>query len=970
MTAVDVQQLVLGQALVRYQKYLESLREQQENNLPRNGKAPATAEDFSTDRAFDEQLQAIASLLTSTEESPEQTIQKIKRPLRHAPAPAQTVKPMSLDELDTEPYINPFTGQLITPETPFTAGSSDSHINTHISHQARPKLQIVDHSQRQQAPATLQKSFTLNPSTRVAESYPPADRDVERLSPPQHKSAEFKASFDTRNAVPAARSYASQPEVFEETRLPRTRWGTISRIKHMSSKASSKARSEKRTERPQDDIVGNASPKIHSAALAKPSSLDFPATKTVNLATDTRQSLRQHHQAKCLDTTSDDGQKRLLQQVQGFGRYEILPPNRNTNASESLAPSDIKREAPGSTSDASPVTQLKRRHHPSPTLPTSFWDHGLPDISPKIPRPPRHLPQISATQSNSSVSVHQEANQPLPGARRSSEKSTKVSPERANTLLPLPASLGWTQDRASRGSEFSGRVPELILDEESRKLALELSRGFPQDYQSLKQIQDEHEICAELLQSRILVKELAGGSPQDCAEASRLRTEHESVLEKSRLADMECTKAFEADRKLAQSLAAEDVPQQIQEFHRIDRQRQLKLQEEARVAKEIAEREDRAEMQAQREMARRIQAEWDASEASQIAEQQRVAQEIADREDRLELERLQAELNSPMPTQTKNRSVVVSATSLDADPRLVDYLPTDISQNKLDRKHSSPRPRTQPLPPQQQAPANTSSNRDAEELSSLIAQRRARHAQWQAEVQKANKEAEEAIRKRAKEDEEEIRRLEQQRVLAERARMEKEAQQRAIEAERQARQAECIVCSETAEKADMAILSCNHVYCGGCIARKLHSSLFHRMSFTANHDNRGIPACPKGKEAVQMLSKPGPYRHGGALPTQSLRLLVSQPSPRTRHTEPDVLFQCRLFSFHPSSQHQGRCSNLPALYHQHLQSVQGSRAPRRHLLWRRQRAEVARSRSDKEMAAVPTLQNAYGEEIGMLAYDL
>src|SRR5450432_3438296 len=133
MTAVDVQQLVLGQALVRHQKYLESLREQQENNLPRNGKATATAEDLSMDRAFDEQLQAVASLLTSTEESPEQTTQKIKRPLRHAPASVQTVKPMSLDELDTESYINPFTGQLITPETPFTAGSSNSHINTHVS---------------------------------------------------------------------------------------------------------------------------------------------------------------------------------------------------------------------------------------------------------------------------------------------------------------------------------------------------------------------------------------------------------------------------------------------------------------------------------------------------------------------------------------------------------------------------------------------------------------------------------------------------------------------------------------------------------------------------------------------------------------------------------------------------------------------------------------------------------------------
>lgn len=818
MTAVGVQQSILEEALVFFRRHVELLREQQENNLPRNGKASATAEDLSIDRAFDERLQAIASLLISTEESPEQVIQKIKKNPRRPPAQGQTVKTRILDEFDTESYINPFTGQLITPDTPFTAGSSNSHINANASRQARPELQAVDRNRQRQTTAILQQSFTLNPSTRGAENYPPADRDVERSRPSQYKSVELGGSFDTRNVVPAARAYDSQPGVSEEARFPRAHSGTISRIKHMSSKAPFKARSEKRTERPQDGIVSNVSHKAHSATPAERSSLDFPASKTVNLDTYTRQSLRQHHHTKCFDPNSNDGQRRLLQNIEGFSRNESLPSNRKPNASEFLAPSIIKREAPRSTSDISTATPLKRRQHPPPTLPTSFWDPEVPMISPKNPTPPRQLPQISSIQSASTVSVRQEANQPLHKSGRSSKESIKAVPELANTLLPLQASRAWTEDRAGKISEFSSRVPELTLDEESRKLALEVSGGFPQDYASLKQIQEEQEIWAQLSESRTLAKELAGSSPQDYAEANRLRAEHERAPEELRLAGRERQKVFGADRKLAESLAAKDVPQQIQEFHRVARRRRLKLREEVRVAKEIAEREDRAEMQAQLEMARRLQAEWNASEASQIAEQQRVSQEFG----RLKLKRLQAESKGQLSTQTTNRSTVLPATSLDADPRLVDYRSTDVSQNTLHRKHSSPGHRTRSFPAQQQASTNPSSNRDAEELTSIIAQRRARLDQWQADVQKAKeaeKEAEEAIQRQAREYEEEMRRLEQQRVLAEKVRMKEEAEKTAIEAERRARQAECIVCSTVAENSDMAILSCNHAYCGGCITR-------------------------------------------------------------------------------------------------------------------------------------------------------
>ena len=75
--------------------------------------------------------------------------------------------------------------------------------------------------------------------------------------------------------------------------------------------------------------------------------------------------------------------------------------------------------------------------------------------------------------------------------------------------------------------------------EESLKLAFELSGGFPQDYASLKQIQEEHEISAQLLESQRVAQELAGGSPQDYAALARLEAENENTLEKFRSADID-----------------------------------------------------------------------------------------------------------------------------------------------------------------------------------------------------------------------------------------------------------------------------------------------------------------------------------------------------------------------------------------------------------------------------------------------
>jgi hypothetical protein len=851
MLAVDVQS-TLEQALVFYQKHLESLREQQENNLPRNGKARATTEDLSIERAFDERLQVVATLLDSTEENPEQTIQQVKRPPVQPPPPPrkQTVQPKIFDEFDTEPYLNPFTGQLITPETPFTAGSSTSHINANVERWETHGPRVNDHIQQQKTASVLQRSFPQSPKPNGPITKSSAEPDMGRSRPPSYKSVESVRSFDTRSVVPAARSYASQQAVPEAVPLSKSRWGTISRLKRMGTNASFKAGSKNQAEGRQKHGMGNASPDIHDAAVTDTSMIGSLAKSTDVIHTETLQHLDQHRQARNLEPTTSYGHTSFLQNVPGFGRYgSAATSNQPTIESKPPPPSIIRHEPPGSTSDISIGTQRERRQCPTitETPPKSIRKLVAPEMYPNnAPTPVKHA-RTSPVQSQSAASeYHAINNGPHQGTSRA-KQSMEVPRELPRSFPAFQASVGWTEQAAGERHGNAVDPTAFTLYEESQKLALELSAGFPQDYASLKQIQEEHEISAQMLESQRVALELAGDSPQDYAAFNGLQAEHESTLENLRLADIERQNAFEADRRLAQSLAAEeDVPQQIEEFHRVDGQRQLELQEEAKKAREIAEREDRAEMEAQVAMARRLQAEWNTSDANAMAEQQRLAREVAEEEDRLELDRrnaelqrLQAERGRPELTQWTNDAVAMSSPPVDADTLTGDRPPPYTAQAKPEGKPSGRKPRTRPSHPQREAPSNAASSQDAEELSRIIAERRARHGQWEADVKKANqaaKEAEEAIRKRAREEEEEIRRLEQQqRLLADKARKEEEARRAAIEAERRARQADCTVCAETAEKSNMAILSCNHAYCGGCVSRKSRPPPLsgpHTMSFS------------------------------------------------------------------------------------------------------------------------------------------
>ena len=850
MLAVNVQQSTLEQALVFYQKHLESLREQQENSLPGNGKAPATAEDLSIDHAFDEQLQTIAGLLESAIKLPEQTTQKITPPPKNPPPRDQTSELRVFDAFDTEPYVNPFTGQLITPETPFSAGTSSSHIGAKAPLRERRQPPILEHIQQQRTVAVIQQTVTEDPKHDIRTTDSSTKPDVGQSRPPSYRSVESVQSFDTRSTVPSARSYASQSASPEGVPVAKSRWGTISRLKHVSSKASFKSKSKKHTEGLHKDSVPDVSPEIHHAFVSEACpTISHTKAATKEDLEKSRQNSGRHLQAKNLDRDTRDDEARFQQNRQTFRRREFLTPSsRPAIAIEPPFPPIFQQGVLSSDLGGHNGSQFASHGH-EPIAKTS---------QKAVYGPPAH---------------ERYAKSPIPIALQNPTYLMQSTPV---TLVNQKQNPSVRQaERPMAGNiDCLSNLPELDSYKESLKLAFELSGGFPQDYASLKQIQEEHQMSTDFMESERLARELACGLPQDYAAVNLSQSENDNTLEKLRLADIEWQNAFEADRKLAQTLAAEDAPQQIQDFHRADANRQLNLQEEARIAKEIAEREDHAEMEAQLAAARRLQDEWNASEANQLAEEQRLARELSEREDRRELERqnanlqhLQTEEIPPQPTQRMDlpdTSFTAGVRTNDQPPAYTaeapsSQLPEEVSGRG--REVSDPlfmEVATRSAHPQQRGPTNPSNSRDAEELSRIITARRARHGQWKADVEKANqaaKAAEESIRRRAKEDEEEIRRLEQQqRLLAEKAKKEEEARRAAVEAERRSRQAECTVCTESYDKSEMAMLSCKHAYCGACITRKSTIHI-HLLPFShANDDFRSIPARPQAEEAIPMLS--------------------------------------------------------------------------------------------------------------------
>ena len=144
---MDIQE-ALYEALSRRRQDLHVEQKVQENNLPRNGKNPATESDHALELQRIRQLEVLERCLSAVPEMAP-VVNKGGRPLMSSPAsppPPPKAKeqvperpstilekttPTYLAADDDEPYVNPFTGLMVYPVTRNSAGPSGTQSRRH-----------------------------------------------------------------------------------------------------------------------------------------------------------------------------------------------------------------------------------------------------------------------------------------------------------------------------------------------------------------------------------------------------------------------------------------------------------------------------------------------------------------------------------------------------------------------------------------------------------------------------------------------------------------------------------------------------------------------------------------------------------------------------------------------------------------------------------------------------------------------
>lgn len=177
----------------------------------------------------------------------------------------------------------------------------------------------------------------------------------------------------------------------------------------------------------------------------------------------------------------------------------------------------------------------------------------------------------------------------------------------------------------------------------------------------------------------------------------------------------------------------------------------------------------------------------------------------------------------------------------------------------------------------------------------------------------------------AREKEEEVKAgIEEVKILAEELERQEEAERQrlATEAERRERQANCLICTDLSDKANMCLLSCEHYYCGNCITGRFLSRLFTK-TLDLIFEHRCLQHCSYLTYAFHMLhSQPYSYLRSYRLPSRSNRNPVRTFSSRTQYSQSTVLLQSQLPTLYTSEIDPRPRSYLSFLPYSHLLVVQ------------------------------------------------
>ena len=397
------------------------------------------------------------------------------------------------------------------------------------------------------------------------------------------------------------------------------------------------------------------------------------------------------------------------------------------------------------------------------------------------------------------------------------------------------------------------RAPEpwVAQFDADRATAVAIAGDVPQDFDAFKEMNTKHEVRLreeQQLASRLIEERERQDIDQQLAVIQKLRAQWDAESTKineqaqyaQQLWDEERERTADVERSVvvAQSLQAEWQAQSSV------------TQEQEAYARQLWEEENAAEIQLARSraLAERLQAEWQATTGRDDEDEASDLHEVSP----ATLESIRNSVNtapfgrpavsaSTQDTPSQSSQVVAesheshveapwvkgqsrvnfaipqtsgSTASATGVPHALHSLPVELQQRFLEAQK-----------------IQDAMNDQIERQNREWAMKQELHRQQEREERQR-----EATRLHEQEEERRLeaeRKLETQRRDAEAKAAQLKAQQRALEEARrkQETEAECIVCGDSIEKQRMAILSCRHAYCGPCISEGFHSALRSKKPF-------------------------------------------------------------------------------------------------------------------------------------------
>ncbi len=855
---------------------LEARRKEEENNLPRQGKAPATADDLSRDCNFESQLRDIETkLLTVQQESTQEESRNSESPFVQQPAPLEKPHSDSSVYIDTEPYINPITGQWIFPETADEPGPSKPRFTAKRpasiddkKSQKCPQDHTLHHESAARSPEPVPKAPI--PEISASESHTSAENGQSRL--PTLKTMGSPRTFN-ESTIPPVRHHAPSPVMAEAGPISTFGWGAFSTFRRISTMIPFTNRTKSQAARLQMNGLAVPIPSANARA-ADHGRIDraiIAAVKEPHHTLSTRNAVP--HTSSTTESTRLpeiwDSPEISTEDLRQRELPALLDQSANKPHGGQKEILDQRADEARQNGSAHALAQRDR-----------LKIDGFQSIGKKIEAPdtnarglgPRNPSQDEASNANAKRSVPQPGTGSIEALHKdipSNAKSPEHTQDLAARTIRSEHSRSRIKDAPSEDANVSSSVAAILRYQGDTSSSHGPGEGTLHDSEALLQALGRQEEFDEDLASLNLARQLAGVTPQDYSSLTQLQYENDYVVRQLEASNLDMKRHFATDRSVAQGFAA-DAPQDVERLMRseadlreeearqaqaiadaadlvassrlqeeaklarqmaeaADREGLSRLQEEARRAQEIVEQADRADTQAQLDVVRRMESQWNASAANNLAAQQELARTISEREDQLDwerqkqdLQRMQDEWNSQEQSWDADSPVMTPARpawqGFSQDPPRYDNSSVEwsapasewsVSVSEWSSPASSQRSGQQHSPQQNppQKSVNLSSSRDAEDLAQVIAERRQRQAQWAAEAQN-NAQAAEAEKRGVQR---------KQRERAETARREEDEARAAAERERRGRQADCTSCGDTADKLAMALTPCNHYYDRECI---------------------------------------------------------------------------------------------------------------------------------------------------------